>query len=199
MYQRNTRGFTLIEVLVVTAVIGLLSSVTLANLNEARSRSGDTNRIQSMEQFRDALELYYIDHGTYPKTINPGEGDTYDSGYGGFLFVPAKRVGECWASTDSEGYMDPSVDIPGFVPTYMPRWPTDPNLSCEGVTHSWFYASDGVDYKLITHTQNPQEFNQPLRSTIDPVWDEGPDVCTLDGTNAMHVGYWTPGATCWNI
>lgn len=62
------RGFTLIELLVVIAIIGMLSSVILASLNSARAKSRDTRRIADLSQIRTALELYYDDHGFYPRS-----------------------------------------------------------------------------------------------------------------------------------
>jgi general secretion pathway protein G len=60
------RGFTLIELLVVIAIIGVLSSVVLASLNTARMKARDTSRISQLAQIRTALELYYLDNGSYP-------------------------------------------------------------------------------------------------------------------------------------
>ena len=63
---RYKYGFTLIELLVVIAIIGLLASVVLAALNSARGKARDTERIQSLDAFRTALEIYYSDYGKYP-------------------------------------------------------------------------------------------------------------------------------------
>ncbi len=60
------KGFTLIELLVVISIIGLLSSIVLANLNKARAKGRDTARIQTVAQIKNALELYYSDIKSYP-------------------------------------------------------------------------------------------------------------------------------------
>lgn len=62
------RGFTLIELLVVIAIIGVLSSVVMASLNTARIKARDASRISQLGQIRSALELYYLDNGSYPPT-----------------------------------------------------------------------------------------------------------------------------------
>jgi prepilin-type N-terminal cleavage/methylation domain-containing protein len=64
------RGFTLIELLIVIAIIGVLSSIVMVNVNTARAKARDTQRISDMGQLRIALELYYDSNGTYP----PGNG-----------------------------------------------------------------------------------------------------------------------------
>ena len=60
------KAFTLIELLVVISIITMLSSVTLSSLNSVRSKARDSKRIQDLVQIRNALELYYLDNGSYP-------------------------------------------------------------------------------------------------------------------------------------
>lgn len=60
------KGFTLIELLVVISIIGLLASVVLASLQNARTRAQNTAKVQEVEQIVNALELYHLDHGYYP-------------------------------------------------------------------------------------------------------------------------------------
>jgi len=59
-------GFTLIELLVVISIIGLLSSIVLASLNETRAKSRDSERKQELHQIVVALNLYYSKHGIFP-------------------------------------------------------------------------------------------------------------------------------------
>ena len=62
----HPRGFTLIELLVVIAIIGLLSSIVLASLTTARNKAFDAQRAENVKTLKDALQMYYNDHGTYP-------------------------------------------------------------------------------------------------------------------------------------
>ena len=64
----RNKGFTLIELLVVISIIGLLSSVVLASVNEARARARDPRRISDLNQIRNALALYYSQNGNYVGT-----------------------------------------------------------------------------------------------------------------------------------
>lgn len=60
-------GFTLIELLVVISIIGLLSSVVLSSLNNARISSRDTQRIAQVKEFEKAINQYWLNNnGNYP-------------------------------------------------------------------------------------------------------------------------------------
>ena len=55
----NNKGFTLIEMLVVIAIIGLLSSVVVIGLGGARSKARDARRIADVRSIQSALEVDY--------------------------------------------------------------------------------------------------------------------------------------------
>jgi prepilin-type N-terminal cleavage/methylation domain-containing protein len=63
--KRSSRGFTLIEMLVVISIIGLLSAIILAALNSARLKGQEAVIIGELVQFRDLYELAYSTNGNY--------------------------------------------------------------------------------------------------------------------------------------
>lgn len=69
------RGFTLIEVLVVIAIIGLLSSVLYANFNDARKDARNKSLQAELKEVQLALELYKSQNGEYPDI--PACGSTF--------------------------------------------------------------------------------------------------------------------------
>ncbi len=64
--MKKQKGFTLIELLVVISIIGLLSTLAVVSLNNARQKSRDAKRISDVRQIQTALELYYNDANGYP-------------------------------------------------------------------------------------------------------------------------------------
>ena len=64
--NKNDKGFTLIELLVVISIIGVLSSVVLTSLAEARGRARDAKWLTELKQIQTALALYKDDTGSYP-------------------------------------------------------------------------------------------------------------------------------------
>jgi len=79
----NNKGFTLIEVLVVIAIIGLLSSVIVIGLGGARSKARDARRIADVRSIQSALEVDYTAVSGYPAAIpsNAPQNDPQGAGY----------------------------------------------------------------------------------------------------------------------
>jgi general secretion pathway protein G len=65
-YQSNSTGFTLLELLVVVAIIGLLAAFVGPKVLSNLGKSETTVARAQMEAFVKALDIYRIDVGRYP-------------------------------------------------------------------------------------------------------------------------------------
>jgi general secretion pathway protein G len=63
-------GFTLIEILVVLAILAALLSVATPRYFGSVDRSRETVLKQNLFQIREALDKYYADTGKYPATLD---------------------------------------------------------------------------------------------------------------------------------
>ena len=65
-------GFSLVELLIVIAVIGVLTSVLVVVINPSAqiARAHDAQRKSDLRQIQSALEMYRSDNGTYPPSAS---------------------------------------------------------------------------------------------------------------------------------
>jgi prepilin-type N-terminal cleavage/methylation domain-containing protein len=145
MKQKSSRkGFTLIEMLIVIAIIGILSSIVLVGLGPVQRRGRDARRQSDLRGAQNALELYYNKCGRYPGDENCG--DT----------KPAN-----W---------DKLSDIIGHSNIGVPKLPNDPSAASE---KNYYYgvSDDGSSYVIGATLEdlNNQVFNDSPSGNIHEV------------------------------
>lgn len=71
---RGERGFTLIELLIVVTIIGIIAALAFPNLRDAMDRARQKATMTNMRGIGNALEMYSVDHNTYPRGLNNAGG-----------------------------------------------------------------------------------------------------------------------------
>lgn len=122
------KGFTLVELLVVVAIIGLLAGIATVSVNSVRSKARDARRVADIKQIQNALELYYSGSGTYPNpgadlTLGTGTALALSNAASGFTDTDAANIG-------AEVYLNPVPKDPqntgAFIYTFkVPTGATD--------------------------------------------------------------------------
>ena len=69
MGTKVNRGFTIMELLVVLAIIGMLFSIILASYSVIKQRNRDARRSADINQISRALALYFNDTRRYPVSV----------------------------------------------------------------------------------------------------------------------------------
>lgn len=119
---QKSKGFTIVELLIVIVVISILAAITAVAYNGLQQRARDSDRRQGIATIKKALELYKVDNGGYPQC----GGGTHVGGTGG-----------------SGGTVDACLNA--LVPTYISSLPKDPLNTISGNgTYRYHYA---VGYK----------------------------------------------------
>ncbi|MDP9098356.1 MAG: type II secretion system GspH family protein [Verrucomicrobiota bacterium] len=70
--MRRTRGFTLVEIMIVVAIISLLAVIALPSFLRARERTRKTKFVNALRVARDAADLYVTEHNGYPPDVTRG-------------------------------------------------------------------------------------------------------------------------------
>jgi general secretion pathway protein G len=69
--ERGQAGFTLTELMIVVAIIGLLATIAIPSFAHARERSLDVRFAADLRVAKDAFTEYAADHGKYPPDALP--------------------------------------------------------------------------------------------------------------------------------
>ena len=68
----SKQGFTLVEIMIVVAIIALLAAIAIPNFNKARKQSQNTAFINNLRVIEHALLMYGADYKSYPPDVNGG-------------------------------------------------------------------------------------------------------------------------------
>ncbi len=76
--MKKTGGFTLIELMIVIAIIGILAAIAIPQFASYRSRAFDAAAMSDLRNAMTAQEAYFIDYETYSSTKAALEGPEYN-------------------------------------------------------------------------------------------------------------------------
>jgi general secretion pathway protein G len=77
MLCKNRKGFTLIELMIVVAIIGILATLAQPMFKTAVMKSREAALKEDLFNIRNVMDQYYADNGKYPDSLN----DLVDKGY----------------------------------------------------------------------------------------------------------------------
>lgn len=162
----NNKGFTLLEILLVIAAIGILAAIVLVAINPNRqlAQARNAERRSEVNAIYKALEQYIIDTGSYPSGINGILQNICNTG--------SEQVG---GATNCSG----SVDLRVLVPNYVASIPIDPSGSMYGVMIN-------PNNNRISVQAGAAELNQTIAINMGPTDPNFADVVLLLPMNGLN-------------
>jgi len=64
--HRNQKGFTLIELMIVIAIIGILAAIAIPQFSKYRARAFNASAVSDAKNLRTDLEGHYAEWSVYP-------------------------------------------------------------------------------------------------------------------------------------
>jgi len=99
-------GFTLIEMMIVVAIISILATLAMPNFQRALIRAKETSLQRSLFVMRDTIDQFYADHGRYPDRLE----DLVDNKYIRQIPVdPFTGKNDTWITIPPEGFAEGEV------------------------------------------------------------------------------------------
>ena len=135
----SPRGFTLVEMIVVVAIIGIFAAGIVAVINPRQQilKAHDTRRKSDLNAIQRGLEAYYQDYGRYPQGLS-------------YKIAPAGSVKE-WGSA------------------WSPYMTTIPKDASNSQAYVYYVSADGQGYVVYASLErggsDPQTCNQGAACT----------------------------------
>lgn len=140
------KGFTLVELMVVIAVIGILSSILYLSFDQARAQARDKARMTALRELQLAVEQYKAQNGTYPLSnrfcADPNPIDTTKFYGPGLVSGTDSNLQACNSNATRAFY------IASMTPDYIDKLPFDPKFELLE-DRGFYYRSDGYSYKIL--------------------------------------------------
>lgn len=108
--NKNKKGFTLIELVVVIAILGILSAIAIPRLSGARDTAKDKANTANMRTLESALQIYALDNNIEYSAIAMSDA--------GLITAPTP----------------PTDATKTFLPNYVKEMPTSPYDNTETYT-----------------------------------------------------------------
>jgi len=103
--KRAQAGFTLLELIIVVAIIGILATIAMPKLLHTPDKAKEAVLRTDLRTFRDVIDQYYADKGKYPESLDKLVEEDY---LRSLPVDPMTKSADTWVPQ----YEEPKLDAP---------------------------------------------------------------------------------------
>ena len=145
--RRTTRGFTIIELLIVIIVIGILAGLVLVGYSRVTAQGRDTRRIADLEAISDAITAYRLRFGNHVEAATC-TGGYNGTGSGWFNYVGTSYTKDILTCLTEKGYLNSKyVDPTGCATT---GGSSAPGFTCQTTGYAYMKSTCQVSGQTVT-------------------------------------------------
>ena len=138
---KTISSFTLIELLIVVAIIGILAALIIVSLNTVLPKARDARRKSDLDEIQRAFQMYYVSHGNYPDLFTaPGTVDC-----GAITSAPSGWLSPYMNTIPSDPLWNQNIGSPNLPYDYEYCCIYEPGNSC--------VANGGQAYAIWAHME----------------------------------------------
>lgn len=130
--KRSRQGFTIVELLLVIAVIAILAAIVTVAYRGIQDRARNAKRETDLSNLQKIIETYKIQNGAYPQTTAQSPANWHS--------VDVRTDSNCFNGSQNTDW------IPGI--NTLPQSTPNPGGGVDGTGGCYLYASNGVQYIL---------------------------------------------------
>jgi len=166
-FLKASKGFTFVEVMVVVAIIGILTTIIVSSYLSAKQRSRDGQRKSDLSLVQAAIEQYKADYNAYPCfNASANECSTDVS--------PSSTAVGGWSVVSSLS----SINFPGNYIRNLPKDPVYNGASCT-TTNPFYLYWHGIGRQRYMLFANLENTNDSEANLLKPVPADAPGICVV--------------------
>ncbi|MEW6096101.1 MAG: type II secretion system protein [bacterium] len=164
MSKKGSKGFTLLELMIVVGIIGVLAAICVVKFVQLIDKAREAATKANLGAIRVAVSIYFADNkGVWPRELNTAGWTNSDEHFPAFIPTYIQKIPRATLQKPNpHPHTKECEENIVYVPTEMYGRITEDQITDLG---GWIYSSNGGDVRVNCNHRDSTAFTQP-NSTI---------------------------------